>query len=567
MNCVECRDNLVGSMEGLLDAEVSNELRTHLHRCAECRAELKAFNVLHEQLTRSAAVSANAYFANPVMNEVRDLTRKPHQPSLLQFLLNNPWKIGFSAAAVCVLILIFCGSGPNAQAKGAAAVMMRGARAAAKFTRIHLRGQVRTYPQDNFSFIKADLDFQPIELWKELQPQLKWRVEKPGRIALMDGKETFQFIKPQFAAKIPEPCKDAFDTFWLHRIANLSTAISNEVRHAQAEGWKLELTADTAADGKTKSIVTVHTTSGIPDNDYLKNVFFDNADTRRVYRFDDETERLEAVQIYLKRDGSEVKIFELTQIDYDQPIDASVWKIDLPADVVWCHEPEKLADNAKYEAMTSDQAARAFFEACSHSDWNEVEKFMSPLTSNSKQYLGGMEILDIGKSFRSKAYPGEFVPYKIRFATRQKNVRLSNNNAAKRYVVVGVYDAQMKLIEDLPWTSAPEILTNNDVYAAMSAEATFKTIMEAFVNTNWTELRKFAPESFVEKTKREFAEAEKEHFDVRKALGQMFKVGETFWSPDYSSYFVKVYQSEVKSWNLALRRDNPANRWQVDGGL
>ena len=59
----------------------------------------------------------------------------------------------------------------------------------------------------------------------------------------------------------------------------------------------------------------------MPENDYGKNSFFDNADTRRVYRFDAQTELLEAVQIYLVRPSGEVLIFDLDQIDYNQPID------------------------------------------------------------------------------------------------------------------------------------------------------------------------------------------------------------------------------------------------------
>ena len=56
--------------------------------------------------------------------------------------------------------------------------------------------------------------------------------------------------------KLPQRTTSAFDTDWLHRIANLSNTISNELRHAQAQGWKLDLTEETGADGRLKSIVT-----------------------------------------------------------------------------------------------------------------------------------------------------------------------------------------------------------------------------------------------------------------------------------------------------------------------
>ena len=187
-------------------------------------------------------------------------------------------------------------------------------------------------------------DFYPIELWKQFEPELKWRVEKPGRVVVMDGQQTVLYIKTaNEAVKFLQPSPSAFDTDWLHRIANLSNTISNELRLAQAQGWKLDLAEETAADGRLKSIVTVHAKCGLPDDDYRRNKFFHDADTRRVYRFDAQTERLEAVQIYLVRSTGEVQIFDLSQIDYDQPIDPSVWQLDLPADVSWYQEPQEAA--------------------------------------------------------------------------------------------------------------------------------------------------------------------------------------------------------------------------------
>ena len=215
---------------------------------------------------------------------------------------------------------------------------------------------MRTLPADNFSYIDANSAFYPIELWKQFQPELKWRVEKPGRVIVMDGLQTVMYIKPaKEAVKLPQPTPSAFDTDWLHRIANLSNTINNELRRAQAQGWKLDLAEETAADGRLKSIVTVHAKCGLPDDDYARNKFFHDADTRRVYRFDAQSERLEAVQIYLVRGTSDVQIFDLSQIDYDQPIDPSVWQLDLPADVSWYKEPQKLPDNA--EVRVHDRGA------------------------------------------------------------------------------------------------------------------------------------------------------------------------------------------------------------------
>ena len=173
-------------------------------------------------------------------------------------LLKYRWGFGLSAAAgaaaiILMAFLVF----PKAQAT-AAEIMTKGAQAVAKLTSIHLRGQVRSAPADNFGSINPDSEFYTIELWKQFEPELKWRVEKPGRVAVMDGQSTVLYIKPaNYGAKFPHPSPSAFDTDWLQRIANLSNTISNELNKAQTKGWKLDTTEETAANGRVKSIVTI----------------------------------------------------------------------------------------------------------------------------------------------------------------------------------------------------------------------------------------------------------------------------------------------------------------------
>jgi hypothetical protein len=400
-----------------------------------------AINRLQERLTARGRVAAEVSLVEPVMRVLHHKQIEPERTTLMSLLFKSRWGFGLSAAAsAAAVILIIALAAPKAQAK-AADVMARGARAIAKLTSIHLRGQLRTLPADNFSYIDASNDFYAIELWKQFPPESKWRIEKPGRAIVMDGQQTVMYIKPaKEAVKLPQPTSSAFDTDWLHRIANLSDTINNELRLAQAQGWKLELAEETAADGKVKSIVTVHAKCGLPENDYARNKFFHDADTRHVYRFDAQSERLEAVQIYVVRSASEVQVFDLSQIDYDQPIDPSVWQLDLPTDVSWYKEPQKLADNQKYATMTAEEAAHAFFEACAKGDWTEGEKFISPVNQRLKDYLGGLEIVSLGKPFTSQSYPGQFVPYEIKLkdgTIKKHNLAVRKDNPAGRWQVDG----------------------------------------------------------------------------------------------------------------------------------
>ena len=442
MNCAECREKLVACVEGLLDREESLQCQAHLETCAACRAEHTAITRLQRQLVARGPATAEVSLVGSVMRRVQAIQTERERNSIMTKLFTR-WGFGLSAAAVAAaIILITFLVFPKAQAT-AAEVMTKGAQAVAKLTSIHLRCQMRTRPAENFAHIDPECDFVTIELWKQLEPELKWRVEKPGRVAVMDGRSTIAYLKPDnTAGKLPYPTQGAFDTDWLYKIADLSNTITNELKDAIAKGWKLSLTEEQAADGRTKSVVTVEAKSGLPESDYLKNKFFDDSDTRRVYCFDALTELLESVQVYLVRASGEVLIFEVNQIDCNQPIDPDVFRLELPANVVWEQELQKLPDNEKYAAMTAEQAARAFFEACAREDWDEAGKFMSPVTPDLKQYLGGLEILSLGEAFTSRAYEptGRFVPYQIKLkndGVHKHNLALKKDEKTGRWYVDG----------------------------------------------------------------------------------------------------------------------------------
>jgi hypothetical protein len=486
-------------------------------------------------------------------------------------ILRHRWGFGLGAAigAAAAMVLLLVLSTPNAHAR-AEEILARGARAVAKITSIHLRGQMRTYPADNFGQIDANTPFCSIELWKQWSPELKWRIEKPGRVALMDGQCTLMLIKPgSVGVKFPRATPSAFDTDWLQRIANLSNAITNELKNALARGWKLSVADEMGSDGRAKSVVTVMAKSGVPEDDYCKNTFMDNADTRRVYRFDAQTELLEAVQVYVVRSSGEVQIFELSQIDYDQSIPPETWHIELPADVSWAQLPQDvptLADNEKYTSMTAEQAARAFFEACGREDWTEAGKFFSPINERVKQGLGGLELISIGESFTSKGAAARFVPYEIKLRPQEFDLRVSNDNPAKRYVITGLFGTNLALQQDLTWSNAPVLLPNNDFYAGLSPVEAVKAYFEASSKLDWDEMGKFAPDYDVQNDKAQIEAAQKRGMDVKKMLPKREAV-EAFWSAEKSSWFVRCRTFQVKKWNLGVRNDNAAHRWQVDGGI
>jgi len=431
----------------------------------------------------------------------------------------------------------------------------------------HLKGRLRAWPGSNFLSIAPEADFVPVEIWKELGHPLKWRVEKPGRVAVMDGQTAILYFKGNnLGIKIPHPSRSAFDTDWLQEVADLSHGITNEMRNARSKGWKVETAREFGANGRELNVVTIETLCGLPDDNYLKNKGIDTSDTRRVYRFDARTRRLVSAQFYLLGGAEDELIFETSQVDYNQSIKPAVFHLDLPANITWYQKPQKLPDNQKYAAMTPKEAARSFFEACAKEDWDEAGKFMANLTPDTKKYLGGLEIISVGEPYQAKPYGGQFIPYEVKLPPTTINVRVSNANPAKRCVLTGVYDEQLRLEQDLKWVTTPEILPNNEVYARMTPAETVKAYFEAQARLDWGEMGKFTTGSDVADTQRQVEQMQKTGLDAGKYMPTI-TVDETVWSAKESAWFVKCQMTQIKKWNLALRNDNAAGRWQVDGGL
>ncbi|MBU1107987.1 MAG: zf-HC2 domain-containing protein [Candidatus Riflebacteria bacterium] len=447
MNCNECQEYMVAHLEGALEQETDLAWKKHLSECDDCKEILQSFQELEFELKKRGPITADVSLVNPVMDrikriEVNKQSQETERSTFMSRLLKWRWSMGvgaFAGMALLILLVVFPGTNNIA---AAAEAISRGVKAIGKLTSIHLKGKLRTLPRDNFSSIAPDQEFVDIELWKEFKPAVKWKVEKPGRIAAMNGETTILFIRPDYAYKIPEPTRSAFDTGWLLQIADISGSLNEELKTIEKNGLKTKVEHIKDASGNPKTEVTVEVKSAYSGDDFLKNTFFCTADTRRVYVFDDQSGLLTAARIYLEGWTDSTLLFELSQIDYDPEFASETFQIDLPEDVTWDRSGDILPDNKKYEAMSSEEAARTFFEACGREDWEEAGKF-DTITTSFKTYYGGIKIISLGEHFTgmiSLINGDEFVPYEIelRDGTKRKhNIALRRHQTTNRWFVDG----------------------------------------------------------------------------------------------------------------------------------
>ncbi|MCK4753346.1 MAG: hypothetical protein KAS75_07860 [Planctomycetes bacterium] len=473
--------------------------------------------------------------------------------------------------AVTVSINLLDKSIPTASA---AQVLQDAIDAVSDIWSVHMKTRMRTLPRDNFSNIGLSYDFVPVEMWKRTNETglVQWRVEKPGRVLVMDGQTTIMFIRPNYGVLKERPLPlGCFDS-WSGRLLNVRELLDNELQTAknnpdrEVSLWHKEI------EGQDKIILEVEVAANVPEGDYLRNSFITHSDHLKVYQFDTETKLLEGLQVYVHTDDKDVLIFEITDIEYNTEIDDNVFALDLPENMNWHGKPKKLSNNEKYQKMTPKEAVKTFFQACADENWNEALKFWSSsqIDDRMKKYLGGLTIISIGEPFQSQGYAqnglGWFVPYEIRLRPVERNARLSNENSAGRFVITGWYDDKMQPQEELKWANEPEILADNDTYAKMSPEEVVNAYHDALLRLDWDEMRKFVPGSDVNKMEQGCKAAAKHNVDIQKNLPTV-EVMKSFWSEEHSSYFVTYREFGAKKFNLAIRKDNPAKRFVVDGGL
>ena len=481
----------------------------------------------------------------------------------------------FAAAAVITIGLVVLATiltkTTSTASAAAIQVLTEATKAIQDVRSIHIKAQMRTLPRDNFSLIGTEYDFVPIEMWKKVDDAgiVLWRIEKPGRVIVTDGNSTTFLARPNYVHKTEKPYPIGSFDVWCGHLLNVNGLLDSAIQEAKNRpDTELHLRQTVSSSGPESVLEIESKATGDYTNDYLRNKFISDSDNKKVYYFDAETKLLKGFEVFVHTDKGDVLIFEVNEIEYNPQIDDGLFKLELPQDVIWSQEPQVLPDNEKYVNMTPKQTAEAFFKACAEENWDEYLKFntSSRVDERIEGIYGGLEIISIGEPFKSGLYGGWFVPYEVKLRPKEVNVRLSNANSAKRFVITGWFDSKMQLQEDAKWSNEPEVLVNNDIYAKMSPQEVVKAFYAALSRQDFDEMGKFVPGSYIKETKHEFSVAATFGIDAKKQLPTV-ETGEAFWSAEQSAYFVKCRESRIKKFNLAVRNDNPAKRWVVDGGF
>jgi hypothetical protein len=108
------------------------------------------------------------------------------------------------------------------------------------------------------------------------------------------------------------------------------------------------------------------------------------------------------------------------------------------------------------------------------------------------------------------------------------------------------------------WNAEPQRLPDNDKYEKMTPVDTARAFFDACSKHDWNEAAKF------------FSPL---NGNIKQYLGGLtvISLGKPFQVWPYAGWFVpyeiRLSDGSVKKWNLAVRNDNSAKRYVVDGGM
>jgi len=448
--CRTMQDQIADLITGVLPEAQVQALERHLGECQACRDYARALEKEDVLLSKLFTVTdMDISHKQERVLKVIDRYRQSKQTktsSTWRTIMKSPMTKLAAAAVIIVALTLSSILWEQSIPLAAADILANATEAVNNLRSIHINARMRTRPRDNFASIGLEHDFVPIEMWKRTEDTglVQWRIDKPGRLVLMDGESTVLFIRPGYASKSgPSPDFYCYDSYWCGHILDVNKLLESELSKARLdENAELFTANKKEIDGSDVLIVEITVPARVDKDDYLRNKFVTDSDHKRVYCFDADTHLLKSFEIYVVTDDDEVKIFETTSIEYNPSIDDSIFVLELSNDVVWDKEPEILPDNEKYENMTPKEAAIVFFTACTQENWEEYLKFnsMSDVPQINKDLLGGLEIISIGEPFQPGSYSGWLVPYEIKLRggyVKKHNLALRNDNSANRWQVDG----------------------------------------------------------------------------------------------------------------------------------
>jgi hypothetical protein len=340
MNCAECRYQLLGYLEGLIDPDLSSQIDAHVATCPPCREELAALRQVQGQLQRDGQAPSGVSLESAVMDRIVNRQTLQRRKSRMRNRI-----LAWSAAAAAVLalplvLMIVIGKTANT-----AYALEQTVAAVRTVTTVHLKCD----PPANGA----------AEIWIQFDEagQLQYgRVDFP---ASQDGPKVV--ILKRDVAEVWLKAKNSLLTLREPKaVAGLEAMIGQlDPKQVVEQLYKAQ------AEGKDDIKIEPPAAKGDPIT-VTRTTHRDSQERRDVFLVDPETKLLRQLDRYVREGESYTRVSGITIVGYNQPIDPTVFAPELPADVMridWTTQQVGLAQGDLSREDIAAKVAREFFEA------------------------------------------------------------------------------------------------------------------------------------------------------------------------------------------------------------
>ena len=244
MNCREFRKQSLELFEPEIRPGDAAELRGHLQSCPACAREYDELCQVTATLAPSTKIRASEKFKERIMERIVEVESVGSSFSLSRHHGWRLWRLAVAGVVMAALWLLFT-MGYNWRAAqtgrpplSAFSVLAQAAEYMSGIKTLHIKANMRGLPRDNFETIMLNLDFIPVDIWKSYGDPPQWRVEKSGRVIVMDGQATTLLV----TGVDPLAVKGGRNTGmieWLKPLLNVEGLLKHEMELANKEGSKL----------------------------------------------------------------------------------------------------------------------------------------------------------------------------------------------------------------------------------------------------------------------------------------------------------------------------------------
>lgn len=465
MTCRRFREQLDELLAGTLSDASRRSMEEHAAACEACAAALRDARRALDAVTPHIDIALPEGFRERLVEAARRrLAEQGGEPGQAASAISGPAaaadrnkaaapgqprhrrparriiRLLSGAMAAAVLVIAALTLGLNTPARAArnnfaqAVVAMEGVRS----IRIELR--IRTDEDEHFDYTNPLDEPVPHTLETIYTPQLLWRIEKPGRKALYDGRHTYLWFDALAEGEIlPYSPGVAGMLYLLIDPGQLLSFEEQLTRSHDGSRYTLHREGDTLR-------LTVHSPAqgDFSQSGYMRNASVAESDTRREYRFDAASGRLLGGSItFLSADGRERTLLEIDRIEYDAPLDAAELTA-LPEGITWRDQTQTEATASRLAGIDATEAARLILDAFATWDSAILDEALSAYGARARQLLrnryAGATVVECSAPVRSGNYPGLFIPCRLRMAdgtTEKLHLALRNDNAQQRWVVDG----------------------------------------------------------------------------------------------------------------------------------